>query len=126
MSDTPVPAAAPSVVPAYTPWIVCAALRFWPDAESAATSPIVICGPRHYDETMRRALRWLTVSESDDAAWLERCWRGCHGENQGFVDQRGVYYDRAAAYSIALANGQIRHPGRGAGSTPELYSEQLY
>ncbi len=88
------------------PWIVCAAIRF-PDGR-------VIVGARHWDRLMH---------QQADMAYRETQGR----VEQGFIDQREVFYDRKAAWLIAKANGQIRHRCGGDetdGGT--LYSENLY
>jgi hypothetical protein len=49
-------------------------------------------------------------------------------DNQGFVDQHGVYMTREEAYQVAGAAGQIVYPeacGDGLDG-PKLYSEGLY
>lgn len=51
-----------------------------------------------------------------------------HDEDQGFVDQRGVYMNRAEAYLVAEAAGQlfdIASCGFEKG-VPQLFSEGLY
>jgi hypothetical protein len=47
-----------------------------------------------------------------------------HGDDQGFVDQRGNYYTRAEAWVIAAKEGQIIRTIYGQEGT--LYSENLY
>ena len=82
--------------------VVCAAIRNG-DGE-------IICGPRHFDQTMHRQ---INLTESD--------WRGAE---QGFVDQRGEWLTREEALHIALVNGQIIR--RCGGDDHELFSENLY
>lgn len=46
-------------------------------------------------------------------------------EEQGFIDQHGMFYTREQAYRIASANNQlIRETGYGV--KDKLYSEDLY
>lgn len=82
--------------------VVCAALRH----EEGA----IICGPRHFDDTMRAQIS----AQGGD-------WRRA---DQGFVDQFGKFLTREEAYEIAVKNGQHRH-GEGADGRM-LYSEDLY
>lgn len=51
-----------------------------------------------------------------------------HDEDQGFVDQHGVWLSREEAYQVALAAGQIIYPDKcGQGlEGMKLYSEGLY
>lgn len=84
------------------PRIVCAAVKL--------KLGIVVCGPRHFDATMRRMIDQLHLSVK--------------GAEQGFVDQHGVFYTREMAWVIADRNGQILRGlscGKGV-----LYSENLY
>lgn len=73
-------------------YIVCAACRNFDGR--------IICGPRHFDNTMREQIK---------AAEGLKHWQngGC---DQGFVDQYGRFYSRKEAWIIAEKNGQIRHP----------------
>ena len=90
----------------YKPRIVCAALRN--DAGQ------VIIGPRHFDFIMRYR---IAETGLPSGIWMKA--------EQGFIDQRGKFYDRKEAYKIALANGQIinKLPGAASGI---LFSEHLY
>lgn len=91
--------------------IVCAALRA-PDGE-------LLLGIRHYSADMRRQIYF----RHDGAKF-----KHLHDENQGFVDQHGVYVGREEAYRVAQEAGQITRPqacGNGLDG-PKLYSEGLY
>ena len=91
--------------------IVCAAIR--------AADGRVLLGIRHYSVDMHAQL-----ARRDD----HNRFHHLMGENQGFVDQHGVYMTREEAYQVALAAGQIIYPeacGEGS-SGPKLYSEGLY
>lgn len=91
--------------------IVCAALRA-PDGE-------LLLGIRHYSADMRRQI---------DARHDGAKFKQVHDENQGFVDQYGVYVSREEAYRVAQEAGQITRPhacGNGLDG-PKLYSEGLY
>lgn len=91
--------------------VVCAAIR------NAAGD--LLLGIRHYSADMHRQIEARRDGESF-------CHR--HDEDQGFVDQRGVWMSREEAYQVALAAGQILYP-KACGSAldgPKLYSEGLY
>ena len=83
--------------------IVCAAIKN--DYGS------IICGPRHWDMTMRKQLE---LSGERFPASSE----------QGFVDQHGNFLSRQEALKIAKANGQIIR--RCGGDDTGLFSENLY
>ena len=85
--------------------IVCAAIR---NADGD-----IICGPRHFDGTMHRQ---ITLSGAD---WTRA--------EQGFVDQRGNFFNRMQAFVIAFDAGQIRRSvGGDTANGGTLYSENLY
>lgn len=91
--------------------VVCAAIR--------AADGSLLLGIRHYSRDMHEQI------EQRAGGWkfLHR-----HDEDQGFVDQRGVFMTREEAYQVAAAAGQIAYPeacGRGLFG-PKLYSEGLY
>ena len=91
--------------------VVCAAIR--------ASDGELLLGIRHYSRDMNQQL----VKRQDKGKF---CLRG--DEDQGFVDQHGVWMSREEAYQVALAAGQIRYPeanGKGRNG-PKLYSEGLY
>ena len=74
----------------------------------------IIVGARHFDTLMRNA-----IHESKVIGWPSA--------EQGFVDQRGIYLSRTAAWTIALAAGQIiRRCGGDETDGGTLYSENLY
>lgn len=76
-------------------------------------------GIRHYSDDMRLQL-YLRI---DGAKFENRL-----DEDQGFVDQHGVWMSREEAYRVAEAAGQIMRPeacGMGLDG-PKLYSEGLY
>lgn len=83
--------------------VVCAANR-------NRDSGRLICGPRHWDRTMRQQRH----PEESFNNW-----------DQGFIDQFGIFMSREEAYEVAERQGQIRQQcGPEAGRT--LYSEHLY
>lgn len=84
--------------------IVCAAVLH-PTGE-------LICSARHFDPLMRQqiersALDWSAVE-------------------QGFIDQRGQFLTREAAYAVAIAARQILRPCGHGEEEHRLYSEHLY
>jgi hypothetical protein len=91
--------------------VVCAAIR--------AADGDVLLGIRHYSNDMH----WQLGRRVDGQKFKHR-----HDEDQGFVDQYGVFMSREEAYAVALAAGQIAHPQAcGVGlDGPKLYSEGLY
>lgn len=82
--------------------VVCAANR-------NRASGRLICGPRHWDRTMRQQKR----ADEDWSGW-----------DQGFVDQFGVFMTREEAWVLATEKGQIRCQVDTPPGT--LYSEHLY
>ena len=79
----------------------------------------MITGIRHYDALMHRQLEQRTDGS-----------KFCHllDNDQGFVDQHGVWMDRLEAHAVAKAAGQLIYPeacGEGLDG-PKLYSEGLY
>lgn len=93
--------------------VVCAAVR------ASDGSGEIVLGIRHFSKDMRRQI---------EARGEWHKFRGALDENQGFVDQWGVYMDREEAYRVADEAGQILYPescGRGLNG-PRLYSEGLY
>lgn len=96
--------------------VVCAAIR--------AASGALLIGIRHYSKDMHVQLGM----RRDSGQFIHR-----HDDDQGFVDQHGVFMDRFEAYQVAKAAGQIKFPehcreGLGADGFPasKLYSEGLY
>jgi hypothetical protein len=70
----------------------------------------IICGPRHWDKTMR--------SQKLETETFK-------GWDQGFVNQFGEFLTREEAWDVAVKQNQIRHYCYG-GQTGYLYSENLY
>lgn len=91
--------------------VVCAAIRA-PDGG-------LLLGIRHYSPDMHEQIQ----QRLDQGRWFMR-----GDEDQGFVDQNGVWMSREEAYQVALEAGQIRYPeANGMGlNGPKLYSEGLY
>lgn len=88
----------------FLPRVVCAALQRRSDG-------LVICGPRHFDPTMRALI---------DPLGGPVMWRGAI---HGFVDQYGEFLTREQALARAEARGQIiekHHP------LDQLCSEDIY
>jgi hypothetical protein len=98
--------------------IVCAAIRLHDGT--------VLLGARHYDGLMVEAFRLWNVAQSSDIEFRKDYARSLRAllAEEGFVDQRGAFYDRKAALEIAQAAGQLRwpkpHPEDGLNST-DLY-----
>lgn len=91
--------------------IVCAAIR--------AADGSLLLGIRHYSRDMHEQI----AQRGNGAMFKNR-----HDEDQGFVDQFGVFMSREEAYQVALAAGQVLYPkacGKGLHG-PKLYSEGLY
>lgn len=87
--------------------VVCAAIR--------AADGSVLLGIRHYSEDMHRQIE----ARMDGAKFTHR-----HDEDQGFVDQHGVYMTRREAYDVSCKAGQIINFL--ACEHDQLYSEGLY
>lgn len=90
--------------------VVCAAIR---------ADGKVLLGIRHYSSDMHAQIRM----RRDGVKFTHR-----HDEDQGFVDQHGVFMSREEAYKVAKDAGQIVYPdacGEGLDG-PKLYSEGLY
>lgn len=94
--------------------VVCAANRY--GVTKRLAGPLLFLGARHFDERMREHM------EHYDVEHLRRNY----GEEQGFIDQWGVFMNREEALAVAVAAGQInvRRPK----TNPEhlLFSEDLY
>ena len=91
--------------------VVCAAIR--------AADGTLLLGIRHYSRHMHEQIEMRT----DGAKFCHR-----HDEDQGFVDQNGVWMDRHEAYYVATEASQIVRGeccGHDRGG-PKLYSEGLY
>jgi len=91
--------------------VVCAALQ--------ADDGTILVGVRHYSRDMYQQI---------EARLDGRKFHHRGDDDQGFVDQHGVYMTREEAYQVAKKAGQIIHPDRcGMGlEGPKLYSEGLY
>lgn len=91
--------------------VVCAAIR--------AADGELLLGIRHYSMDMHNQ-----IAARDDGHKFRRRL----DDDQGFVDQHGVYMSRTEAFEVAQAAGQplnLSACGRGL-SGPKLYSEGLY
>ena len=88
------------------PRIVCAAIRH--------KDGRIVCGPRHYDNTM------ISVLDQFNDIYD---WNGGRTE-QGFINQFGGFYTREEAWAIADAEGQIIRDRDWM--TGMLHSEHLY
>lgn len=86
--------------------VVCAAIRL---------DDKLVVGPRHWDGVMH--------SQCDTAARIANHDKH-EKEEQGFIDQRGVFMDRREAWKVADAAGQILF--RCGGDGERLFSENLY
>ena len=91
--------------PTTKPWIVCAAIRF---------NDHIVCGPRHWDTTMRKMVDLL----KDHEFWGKA--------EQGFIDQFGRFYNREEAMQVARQNNQIIVSDSQMLSLTALHSEDLY
>jgi hypothetical protein len=95
--------------------VVCAAIR--------AADGEVLIGIRHYSRDMHRQIE----RRIDGAKFISR-----YDDDQGFVDQHGVFMSREEAYQVAHSEGQItdyKACGYGLsvdGAEDKLYSEGLY
>lgn len=100
--------------------VVCAAIR--------AADGSLLLGIRHYSADMHRQI----TQRADGYLFIQK-----HDEDQGFVDQFGVWMDRFEAFEVAQRAGQIVRPeqcGQGLRFSdngdnhyaPKLYSEGLY
>lgn len=88
--------------------IVCAANRY---------KDFIITGSRHHSVPMQMVTGLIGM----DAL---RAYSGDDGEEQGFIDQYGTYWDRESAYKHCIAQGRpLLEAGR---STVRLFSEHLY
>jgi len=91
--------------------VVCAAIR--------AADGELLLGIRHYSDDMHRQI----TQRRDGEKFLHRL-----DEDQGFVDQHGVFMSREQAFDVACESGQpIDRVRCGVGlNGPKLYSEGLY
>jgi hypothetical protein len=91
--------------------VVCAAIR--------AADGSLLLGIRHYSADMHAQL----AQRKDADKFYHR-----EGQDQGFVDQWGVYMTREQAYWVAAEQGQIidRHACWNGPDEPRLFSEGIY
>ena len=92
--------------------VVCAAIR--------AADGSLLLGVRHYSADMHEQIAQRVDGEK---------FKHRHDEDQGFVDQHGVFMTRVEAYDVAARAGQIKYPnacGRRLDVGPVLYSEGIY
>ena len=91
--------------------VVCAAIR--------AADGDVLIGIRHYSRDMHRQMQ----ERADGAKFAHR-----HDEDQGFVDQHGVFMSREEAFNVAARAGQVVNVAacREGIDGMKLYSEGLY
>ncbi len=91
--------------------IVCAAIR--------SEDGDILLGIRHYSTDMH-----VQMHRRDDGAKFAHR----HGNDQGFVDQKGVYLTRPEAYKVAFEAEQIVDYAacRQFDGVWHLYSEGLY
>lgn len=93
--------------------IVCAALRF-PHLD------LVIPGARHYSEDIHRLMNKLK-----EHGLMPKRREQAVGDNQGFLDNFGNYWNRETSFIIATAAHQLDGKEK-SGSKTELFSEDLY
>jgi hypothetical protein len=93
--------------------VVCAAIR--------SENGKILIGIRHYSEDMHNQIQ-NRIDGKD--------FHHLGDDNQGFVDQHGVYMTRREAYLVALGANQIINENAcssdSEGKWTELYSEALY
>lgn len=92
--------------------VICAAIR--------AADGSVLLGIRHYSADMHRQIE----ARADGHKFRHR-----HDEDQGFVDQYGVFMSRAEAFNVALDAGQkinTKACSMGLDNVWKLHSEGLY
>ena len=95
--------------------VVCAAIRYTFKFESNIP-PTLVCGPRHFDQTMHRTLERFppeTLAAAENAV-------------QGFVDQFGTFMTREEALEVARAAGQLNTRRPKSHPLTKLFSEDLY
>ena len=89
--------------------VVCAAIR--------AEDGDVLLGIRHYSEDMHKQID----ARRDGGKFKHR-----HGDDQGFIDQHGVYMTRKQAFDVAESADQIAYLTACDDHNRMLYSEGLY
>lgn len=85
--------------------IVCAANKL---------GDLIIAGPRHFDNTMRRVIERLGLQEE------------AHKMEQGFIDQFGRFWSREVAMQIVKDHKQPFDRESNGGTDKVLFSEGLY
>lgn len=99
--------------------IVCAANRF----TFADGNQLVVTGVRHWDPLMHAQVRVLEQAGK---------WDIVEKEEQGFVDNKGMFLSREEAWVVAQDAGQVltlvgsQHASRLDDPSNKLYSENLY
>lgn len=98
--------------------IVCSANR------CDVTGHIAI-GIRHYDALMQDQITNLQIVMKETDSFTSTPFERV--VTQGFIDQRGNFYNRQEAWKIAEQNGQVlRRVGGDTANSGTLYSENLY
>ncbi|AMO55669.1 hypothetical protein [Endozoicomonas montiporae] len=88
--------------------IVCAAVEI---------DGFIVTGYRHYDQIMNAVIDKVFTEKQFNQLMRDDLIR------DGFIDNRGAFLDRKAAWEIALKNKQIIRDLPSAGA---LFSENLY
>lgn len=78
------------------------------------TPQAIVLGARHFDYLMEETINRLAIGDPTED-WI-----------QGFIDNHGVFHDRAEAFSIAKQAGQINLLRDKTGPEGLLFSEDLY
>lgn len=60
-----------------------------------------------------------------DTFWTELKYVDAHGDDQGFLDNAGVYHTRESALKVAVDAGQVKPDALGI-KLGELYSEDIW
>lgn len=95
--------------------VVCSACKFG-EGEDA----IIFAGARHFDPIMQTQMKHM--KEADELAYHNK-----GQQEQGFIDQRGIFMTREEAWKVAEAQGQIyRRVGGDTLRGGYLFSENLY
>lgn len=97
--------------------VVCAANKY---------GDVIIAGARHHDSVMKSQIEEIGGGDHK-AGWTQLCdgtISGERAEQQGFIDQYGVWMSREEAAFVVTANKQsgLRNPDHGG----ILFSEDLY
>jgi hypothetical protein len=97
------------------PWASGNRQRYIVCAANKTADGTLVLGARHYDSVMHDTIDRLKLKRSHNP------------DDQGFIDQYGVFLSRTEAWKVAFYAGQIRF--RCGGDTANggtLYSENLY